>query len=191
MSENQSKNQAESVDTGVPLPLISYVVAKAPSTLIVTWGAGRRAGQVERIDVKPIIASYKIFRPLRKNSELFETAKTIDDGNAVAWDGDDLELSAEAIEQLAEQTMTPEQFGAFMQRHNLIEPAIAAILGYSRRQIGYFKSTGPIPRVVALACKGYEKEKLDAEMGALLNKMTIHYQHQDQQPLPRPKVRAA
>lgn len=149
------------VDTGVPLPRIARVASQDPSTLIVTWAAGRRTGQVDRVDIAPIINTYKIFRPLRKDADLFATVRVAEGGHVVAWKGDDLELPAEAIEDLAEQTMTPAGFVAFMERNELTEEAIAAILGYSRRQIGYFKTTGPIPRVVALACKGYEKEKMD------------------------------
>jgi hypothetical protein len=175
------------VDTGVPLPRIAHVQPEAPSTLVVTWAEGRRAGQVERIDVAPIINTYKIFRPLRRASVLFESAHVTDDGNAIAWYGDDLELSAEAIEGLAEQTMTPTQFVAFMKQYNLKEDAIAGILGYSRRQIGYFKTTGPIPRVVALACKGYEKEVIDRAGSTI----SVNYEKAEQQPLPKARVRAA
>lgn len=150
-------------DTGVPLPRMSEVRALAPLSIAVTWAAGLRAGRTEVVDLSPVIGSYKIFRPLRKNEKLFATARLIEDGDAVAWDGDDLELSAEAIESLAEQSMSPEDFAAFMARNNLTLEAVAAILGYSRRQIGYYTTTGPIPRVVALACKGYEAGKRGTE----------------------------
>jgi hypothetical protein len=179
-------------DTGVPLPLIGHVRTTAPSTLIVTWSEGRRAGQVDRIDVAPIIRTYKIFRPLRNNPKLFETAHIADDGNAVAWDGPELELSAEAIEDLAEQTMTPADFVAFMTRNHLTEEAIAAILDYSRRQIGYFKKTGPIPRVVALACKGYEAEKFEEFFQKLDTSLPVDYTgaaNDTMPPLPKPTVR--
>lgn len=143
--------------TGIPIPRIGNIEAHWP-ILVVTWADGARAGQVDVIDIEPIIQTYKIFRPLRKDEKLFETAHLIDDGDAVAWDGKDLELSAETLEELADEIMTPEDFLAFMKRRELTEEGIAAILGYSRRQIGYFKTKGPIPRVVALACKGYEAQ---------------------------------
>ncbi len=143
--------------TGIPLPRIGHVDARwDPLTLIVTWSHGERAGQVDRIDVAPIINTYKIFRPLRTNEALFKTARLSEDGDAVVWDDKDLELSAEALESLANQIMTPQDFVAFMERNHLTEEGIASILGYGRRQIGYYKTTGPIPRVVALACRGYE-----------------------------------
>ncbi len=188
----------EIVDTGVPLPRISHITAEHPFTLIVTWDQGARAGQVDRVDLSPIINTYKIFRPLRKNHALFETAHLIDDGDVVAWDGRDLELSAEVIESLAEQTMTPQDFIAFMERYDLTEEAVAAVLGYSRRQIGYFKTAGPIPRVVALACKGYEYTKLEETRGKfeeaarrLAEQMQVHYDLQEPPAFPKAKVKVA
>ena len=146
-------------DTGIPLPRIADVAPGADKSVVVTWADGVRAGEVDVIDLDPIIKTYKIFSPLRKDQALFDTVHPIDDGDAIAWgDGKDLELSAETLEQLAEATMTPQDFVEFMKRHQLTEEGIAAVLGYSRRQIGYFKTTGPIPRVVALACKGYDAE---------------------------------
>lgn len=149
------------IDTGIAIPRVASARPLPGTKVEVTWAAGNRAGKREVIDLSPIIGTYAIFRPLRSNDALFDTMKVIEDGSIVAWDGDDLELAADALEDLAEQTMTPAEFTAFMKRFNLTETAIAAILGYSRRQIGYFKTTGPIPRVVALACKGYEFEQLE------------------------------
>lgn len=147
--------------TGLAMPRLDSVRAGTPHKVVVRWSAGSHANISEEIDLAPIINTYRIFRPLRNNDALFRTVRVIDDGNAIGWDGDDLELSADALEALAEQTMTPAAFAAFMKRFRLTETAIAAILGYSRRQIGYFKTTGPIPRVVALACKGYEFEQIE------------------------------
>lgn len=149
------------IDTGIAMPRVASVSPLSAYNVEVEWAAGHRAGKREVIDLAPIIGTYTIFRPLRNNAALFGTVKVIEDGGVVAWDGDDLELAADALEDLAEQTMTPSEFTAFMKRFDLTETAVAAILGYSRRQIGYFKTTGPIPRVVALACKGYEFEQLE------------------------------
>lgn len=103
-----------------------------------------------------MISSYKIYRPLRNDPPLFATARLVEDGDAVAWDGEDLEMSAEVIETLADQSMTPEEFSEFLQRNKLTQEAAAALLGRSRRQIGYYLNPGPVPRIVALACLGYE-----------------------------------
>jgi hypothetical protein len=73
----------------------------------------------------------------------------------MAGDGT-FDMSAESIEDIANGAMTPQDFARFLRRNDLTEEEAAALLGYSRRQIGNFVSTGPIPRVVALACYGYE-----------------------------------
>ncbi len=149
------------IDTGMAMPRVASVRALSGAKVEVVWAAGNRSGRSEVIDLAPIIATYTVFRPLRSNDALFGTVKVIENGSVVAWDGNDLELTAEALEGLAEQAMTPSEFAAFMKRFDLTETAMAAILGYSRRQIGYFKTVGPIPRVVALACKGYAFEQLE------------------------------
>lgn len=151
------------VDTGLPLPRLSAVRAAGALSLSVTWAEGTRAGRTETVDLAPVINTFKIFRPLRKDEALFGTARLGEDGDTVVWSGEDLELSAETLEALARQTMAPADFVAFMARHRLTQEAAASILGYSRRQIGYFTTTGPIPRVVAWACKGYEAEHGNGE----------------------------
>jgi hypothetical protein len=75
---------------------------------------------------------------------------------AVGFDPKILDMSAELIETLAEEEMTPEEFALFLNRNGLTQEAAAALLGRSRRQIGYYLSTGPVPRIVALACFGFE-----------------------------------
>jgi hypothetical protein len=142
--------------TGVPLPRISQIRVLPNFRLTVIWADGSRAGNPDTIDLAPVINTYKFYRPLRKNEELFQTAHLIDDGNAVAWGDGAIDMSAELIEDIAKEAMTPKEFAEFLERNKLTQEAVATILGYSRRQIGYYLSGDPIPRVVALACYGYE-----------------------------------
>ena len=60
------------------------------------------------------------------------------------------------VERLAEEAMTGSEFKAFLRRRGLTYEAAAALLGRSRRQIGYYVagSSKLIPRLVALACFG-------------------------------------
>jgi len=153
------------VDTGIPLPRMAEVRAVAPLTLLVSWAEGARAGRTDRVDLAPVVETFKIYRPLRRNDALFATACLGEDGDTVIWAGDNLEMHAETLESLAEQSMLPQDFVAFLKRNRLTQEAAATILGYSRRQIGYFTTTGPIPRVVALACKGYEAEQARGRVG--------------------------
>lgn len=155
MSEN------EIVDSGIELPRMAAVEPIPPFTLRVEWAEGRRAGREDFVDLRPVIYSYKIYRPLRDEA-LFATGRLVEDGDAVAWDGDDLDMSADMIQSLAEQSMTPKDFSRFLAKHRLTQEAAAAVLGRSRRQIANYASAGPIPRIVALACYGFEAHRRDA-----------------------------
>ncbi|CAL8974795.1 hypothetical protein RHODGE_RHODGE_00499 [Rhodoplanes serenus] len=144
------------LDTGVPMARIAAARVVGPSHLEITWAAGNRGGRTETVDVAPLIGSYKVYRPLRGDAALFATARLIDEGDAIAWDGPDLEMSADLIETIAEQEMDSAEFARFLKRNKLTQEAAAALLGRSRRQIGYYLNPGPVPRIVALACFGYE-----------------------------------
>jgi hypothetical protein len=143
-------------DTGVLLPRISEIRALPDSRLAIVWAEGSRAGRAELVDLAPVINIYKIYRPLRNNEELFQTARLVDGGNVVEWGNGTIDMSAELIEDIANEAMTPQEFASFVRRNDLTQETAAALLGCSRRQIGDFISTGPIPRIVALACHGYE-----------------------------------
>jgi len=142
--------------TGSPLPRMSEIQALPDFRLAIAWAEGSRRGRTDLIDLAPIIYTYKLYRPLRNNDELFQTARLVDGGNVVEWGDGRIDMSAELVEEIANETMTPQDFASFLERNGLTQEAAAALLGYSRRQIGNFVSVGPIPRVVALACYGYE-----------------------------------
>jgi hypothetical protein len=144
-----------------PLPTIARIETRPGLSVSVTWADGARAGRTDEVDLSPVINSYKIFRPLRQNAALFNSAHLLEDGYVIAWDGDDLEMTADMVSQLAEQTMTPADFAEFLRVHQLTQAQAAAMLGRSRRQIGYYLKAGPIPRIVALACKGYAAERAE------------------------------
>jgi hypothetical protein len=143
-------------DTVIPPPRISEIQVLPDFRLAIAWVEGSRRGRTDLVDLAPVINTYKLYRPLRNNEELFQTARLVDDGNVVAWGDGRIDMSAEVIEDIANETMAPQDFANFLQRNGLTQEAAAALLGYSRRQIGTFVSVGPIPRVVALACFGYE-----------------------------------
>jgi len=144
------------LDTGIPAARIATLRVAGPAALEVVWADGARTGRTDVVDVTPVIGTYKAYRPLRNNPKLFETARVTDDGYAVAWHGFDVDMAAETIETVARESMTSAEFAAFLDRNGLTQEAAAALLGRSRRQICYYLNPGPVPRVVALACVGYE-----------------------------------
>jgi hypothetical protein len=148
----------ERIDSGIPMPLIAAVrPVDAENRLVeVTWAEGNRRGRTELVDLSPLIDTYRFYRPLRNDAILFDTVHVVDSGEAVAWGDDAVDMSADSIERLAEEAMTAEDFRAFLARNNLTQEAAAAILGRSRRRIAAYANQGGIPRIVALACRGYE-----------------------------------
>ena len=155
MSEN------DIVDSGIPLPRMATVRALHDFVLRVKWAEGPRAGREDFVDVSAAIFSYKIYCPLRDES-LFLTGVVAEDGDAVAWSDDtDLMMSADTIESLAQESWTPKEFVEFLTRNRLTQEAAAALLGRSRRQIATYATKGPIPRVIALACYGFEYLRRD------------------------------
>lgn len=141
-----------------PMPRIGSVSAAGNLRVRVTWTRGVREGVTEEVDLAPIINSQKYFRPLRSNPQLFASVHPIVYGAAIAWgEEDDIDLSADAILRTAIESMTGEDLRAFIKQQDLTETALAAILGYSRRQIvGFINEARPIPRVVSLACRYIE-----------------------------------
>ncbi|MDF3810121.1 MULTISPECIES: hypothetical protein [Rhodopseudomonas] len=161
-------SETEIIDSGIELPLLGSIEALPDFSLRVTWAAGSRSGVTEIVDLRPALGSFKIYKPLRGNPPLFSTVRLADDGNAVSWDGKDLEMSAEMLLSWAEQAMRPQDFAAFLKRNGLTQEAAAALLGRSRRQIANYLAAGPIPRIVALACYGFEARQRDREIARTL-----------------------
>jgi hypothetical protein len=165
-------NANEMIDTGIAIPRIAKIWVVGDLCLEVLWAEGARAGKTDEIDLSPAINSYKVYRPLRQNQKLFKTARLIDEGTAVAWGNNEIDMSAETIETFAQESMTSEDFAAFLVRNRLTQADAARLLGRSRRQIAYYLNPGPVPRVIALACYGLESlrnrarvEKMGARQG--------------------------
>ena len=154
MSEN------DIVDSGIALPRMASVRPLPHFVLKIKWAEGPRAGREDLVDVSPAIFSYKVYRPLR-NERLFLKATIAEDGDAVTWGHDDLMMSADAIQSLAQESWTPKEFSEFLARAQLTQESAAALLGRSRRQIATYATIGPIPRVIALACYGLESLRRD------------------------------
>jgi hypothetical protein len=148
------------VDSGIPLPLMATVQPLPDYFLRVKWAEGPRTGRVDLVDVGPAIFGYKVYRPLR-DEHLFLTGTIAEDGDAVSWGSDDLMMSADTIQSLAQESWESKEFVEFLLRNKLTQEAAAALLGRSRRQIATYATVGPIPRVVALACYGFESLRRD------------------------------
>lgn len=138
-------------------PRISAVRAVGSDTIQVSWLEGSRSGEVESVNLSPLIDGFKFYAPLRKNKKLFSTVHVTNNGFSIAWGDDDLiDMASTSIARLADEAMTGREFEEFLRRNRLTHEAAAAVLGRSRRMVEYYLSTGAVPRIVALACYGYE-----------------------------------
>jgi hypothetical protein len=141
------------ISVGEAMPLIGEVSPIGPYSISVAWSGGRRNAEKANIDLAPLILTRKALAPLRDNKRLFDSVHVIEDGSAIAWgENDQFDISAVAIESLADEVMTTAQFSEFLRRHSLSFDAAAAQLGISRRLVAYYAKERQIPRYIALAC---------------------------------------
>ncbi len=141
------------------IPRIEAVEAgERPLTLHVRWTHGGE----NLIDVSGMIASFRIFTPLRADPERFAAVKVGEYGTHVAW-SDDIDMAASTLWRLAQEqsdaTMTADAFRHWRERKAYTLDAAAQALGLSRRTVAYCdRGARPIPRTVALVVKGLELE---------------------------------
>ena len=138
-------------------PLIRAVRVTAPLMLEIDWSTGETLS----VDVSRPVARFKLYAPL-KDPEAFATAKADEWGHAVTWFGN-IDMGADALYELARTQAGewgPEAFNAWMERNGLSLNAAADALDMTRRMIAHYRTgSRPIPRVVALACEGWEARR--------------------------------
>jgi hypothetical protein len=93
----------------IPLPRISAIEVVDHLVLRVTWCAGIRNGRTDTVELSPLVNVLKFYRPIR-DKNLFRTAHLIEDGRAVAWGDDKIDMPAADLEQLAEESMAADDF---------------------------------------------------------------------------------
>jgi hypothetical protein len=144
------------ITVGEPMPRIASVRHAYDHVVSVTWAEGSREGITEDVDLTPVIMRYRVFQPLRGDIKLFASVQLGEDGASIIWDNGRIDMGATTIERLAAESMTNAQFREFLERHGLTLDAAGAVLGISRRQVAYYAKDRPIPRLVTLACAGYD-----------------------------------
>lgn len=135
-------------------PRIESVRAIGSESLGVVWSTGENLP----VDVSRLIRRYKLYAPLRE-VRLFKKVRADEWGHSVLWPGN-IDMSADTLYELARAQAGewgPESFDAWMQRNGLSLSAAADALDMTRRMIAHYRTgSRPIPRVVALACEGWE-----------------------------------
>ncbi len=83
-------------------------------------------------------------------------------GHGLGWPGG-LDLGADRLYELCREQAglpTAHEFDRWMQRNGLSLATAAETLGMTRRMIAHYRTgSRPIPKVVGLACKGWDAER--------------------------------
>ena len=136
--------------------IVAVTLGEAPLSLHVRWDRGGE----NSVDVSDLVASFRVYAPLRSSPELFRQVQVGAYGTDIVWPGD-IDISADTLWRLAQEqsgaTMTPDEFRQWRERKAYTLDEAARALGLSRRMVAYYeKGNRPIPRVVALATRGLE-----------------------------------
>jgi hypothetical protein len=121
-------------------------------------------GRTYTLDFAPLLDASPGLTPLREASA-FAGARVIPgEGWAVTWPALDIQIGADTLWlDVQAQQACDENTRAFVQwrlRHGLSLDQAAAALGLTPRTISaYGTGVRPVPRYVALACKGWEADR--------------------------------
>lgn len=117
-------------------------------------------GRVVRVNLSDLASRLQAFAALENPNE-FATAKVADFGWTLEWDcGASLD-SDRVIELALEQAGMAENvfFRRWQDTHNLSLTDAASAIGLTRRTVSQYRTGArPVPRIVGLACKGWEVE---------------------------------
>jgi hypothetical protein len=118
-------------------------------------------GWTAEIDLTTFAAGFKSLKPLAK-PEIFARVAVEEWGSGLTWDDEGpLSIAATTLYRLASEQSgdAARAFDAWMMQHGFSATKAAEVLGMSRRNIiNYRTATRPVPKVVQLACKGWELE---------------------------------
>ncbi len=117
-------------------------------------------GRLVQVDLSDLVRRLKAFSPLEKPAE-FRTAKVADFGWTLEWDcGASLD-SDRVIELALEQSGLADNvdFRRWQDTNGLSLTDAANAIGLTRRTVSQYRTGArPVPRIVGLACKGWEAE---------------------------------
>ena len=147
------------ITVGKPIPRIASAVPMDGRKVEITW----KDGTTKVVDLTASFASRRVFIPLRPDDALFRTLRVSEYGDALEWDGPDLEFPASWLDRLADADFSNEDFRRAMDAIHLSLDGMAAELGLSRSLVAEYRKDKPIPRHVALAMLYLLTRAVDAE----------------------------
>lgn len=144
------------VGSGKPMPRASRVTAEPVHRLSVDLDDGRHIA----VDLDGLIHRAAPFAHLHDAAPLLDVA-IVHEGAALRVAADPkLEIGIDLILALAERQrpMRGQDFGAWMQRHQLSDNTAADVLGLARRTVQGYKAAATVPPLVAVACRAFDAD---------------------------------
>ncbi|TRZ97844.1 MAG: DUF2442 domain-containing protein [Rhodocyclaceae bacterium] len=120
-------------------------------------------GSVFTVDFKPLFEESPGLARLREAKAFMGAALTDGEGWAVEWPDLDIQIGADTLWLDAQAQNAPDEntrvFAQWRARHGLSLNQAAEALGMTTRTMSaYGTGARPVPRYIALACKGWEAE---------------------------------
>jgi len=154
--QNPTASKMEGVFTMNPVRIKSVTpFFEDKQSVHIIWQDGKKAS----IKLDDMITKHQVMKPLM-NMENFNTLHVGEWGWSIAWKGD-IDIGTERLRQLAEEQQQHfrHTLRQWRKRHHFTYDKAAIALGISRRSIGLYENgQQPIPKHIALACKGWEAE---------------------------------
>ena len=139
-------------------PNIKAVMANAAKTVSITWANAR----VDQVDLSELISDLAGLAEL-DNPALFARVRVGEDGWSLLWP-DGAEIGTDTLWRMAREQAgeaTPiSEFATWRERNHLSLTDAAMALGITRRMVAYYEAGRYlIPRMVGLACRGWEVDR--------------------------------
>jgi hypothetical protein len=140
-------------------PRLSAVLALARFRLRLTF----IDGSVFTVDFKPLFEESPGLAPLREAKAFAGASLANSEGWAVEWPDLDIQIGADTLWLDAQAQNAPDEntrvFAQWRARHGLSLNQAADALGMTTRTMSaYGTGARPVPRYIALACKGWDAE---------------------------------
>lgn len=157
-SPTPAKKQRTDMMPRKKLPRIESVKsARKPLTLDLIWSDGKAS----QVYVGDFMKGFRVYAPLLRSSGAFSKVGIGEYGTDITW-ACGADMAATTLWRLAREqagiTMTAPAFHRWRGSHDFTLDEAALALGISRRMVAYYeKGEKPIPRLVALATRGFER----------------------------------
>ncbi|WP_295429503.1 DUF2442 domain-containing protein [uncultured Thiodictyon sp.] len=121
-------------------------------------------GSTYTLDFTPLLDASPGLAPLREAAAFAGATVIPGEGWAVVWPDFDIQIGADTLWLDVEAQQAPDEntrtFVQWRSRHGLSLTQAAAALGLTPRTVSaYGTGARPVPRYIALACKGWEADR--------------------------------